>query len=250
MNRIYTFSTKEFQPISFRDVYLYDCFGSIFQFLKSNKFSVEEINRLAKPELKANSAIEWYANYNGEFKSIDRFDASFKKKVLEEYGVLNDKVDRFCAQLKRMNTPDGKEWFELLSAVFDAKNVLLVSNGSDWVVIWGWRFNSLNVNYRVPEFSRVEATPIIEDQSDEKISTIQEISEEVPQPLDVPFEEPPVNSFPQENSIRYKLPWWRRVLRFLRWFTYRFWMLLLILALLPLLFCLVRLIDKWLCLHL
>lgn len=250
MNRIYTFSTKEFQPISFRDIYLYDCFGSIYQFLKSNKFSVEEINRLAKPELKANSAIEWYANYNGEFKSIDRFDASFKKKVLEEYGMLNDKVDRFCAQLKRMNTPDGREWFELLSAVFDAKNVLLVSNGSDWVVIWGWRFNSLNVNYRVPEFSRVEATPIIEDQSDEKISTIQEISEELPQPIAVPFEEPPVSSFPQENRTRYKLSWWRRVLRFLRWFTYRFWMLLLILALLPLLFCLVRLIDKWLCLHL
>lgn len=250
MNRIYTFSTKEFQPISFKDVYLYDCFGSIYQFLKSNKFSAEEIIRLAKPELKANSAIEWYANFNGEFKSIDRFDSAIKKKVVDEYGKLNDKVDRFCAQLKRMNTPDGKEWYELLTAVFDAKNVLLVSNGSDWVVIWGWRFNSLNVNYRVPEFSRVEATPIIEDQSDEKISTIQEISEEVPQTIDVPFEEPPVSSFPQENRIRYKLPWWRRVLRFLRWFTYRFWMLLLILALLPLLFCLVRLIDKWLCLHL
>ena len=250
MNRIYTFSTKEFQPISFKDVYLYDCFGSIYQFLKSNKFSAEEIIRLAKPELKANSAIEWYANFNGEFKSIDRFDSAIKKKVVDEYGKLNDKVDRFCAQLKRMNTPDGKEWYELLSAVFDPKNVLLVSNGNDWVVIWGWRFNSLNANYRVPEFSRIESTPVIESQLEEKISSIHEIQEEVPFQKIEPLVESPLTSAPQESIPRSKLPWWRRILRFLRWFTYRFWLLLLVLALLPLIICLVRWLDKWLCLHL
>lgn len=249
MNRIYTFSTKEFQPISFRDVYLYDCFGSIFQFLKSNKFSVQEINRLAKPELKANSAIEWYANYTGEFKSIDRFDNVLKKKVIEEYGVLNDKVDRFCAQLKRMNTADGKEWFELLSAVFDPKNVLLVSNGSDWVVLWGWRFNSLNVNYRVPEFSRIEATPVIESQADDKMSSMHEIQEVLPTEEIAPIPEEPVPPVYQENFTRYKIPWWRRFLRFLRWFTYRFWLLLLGLALLPLLFCLLCWLAKWFGMH-
>ena len=248
MNRIYTFSTKEFQPISFKDVYLYDCYGSIFQFLKSNNFSSAEISRLAKPELKANSAIEWYANFNGEFKSIDKFDNIQKKKVIEEYGKLNDKVDRFCAQLKRMNTSDGKEWFELLSAVFDPKNVLLVSNGNDWVVIWGWRFNSLNANYRVPDFSRIESTPVIENQSDDKISSIQEIKEEAPLEDEVPVV-PPVTEVQQERVRTEKLPWWKRFFRFLRWFTYRFWLFLLLLALLPLLLCFLCWLNNWLNLH-
>lgn len=248
MNKIYTFSTKEFQPISFKDVYLYDCFGSIFQFLKSNNFSSVEISRLAKPELKANSAIEWYANFSGEFKSIDKFDNVQKKKVIDEYGKLNDKVDRFCAQLKRMNTSDGKEWFELLSAVFDPKNVLLVSNGNDWVVIWGWRFNSLNANYRVPEFSRIESTPVIENQSEEKISSIHEIKEEAPLEDEIPYT-PPVTDIQQESVRTEKLPWWKRIFRFLRWFTYRFWLLLLLLALLPLIFCFLCWLNTWMSLH-
>jgi hypothetical protein len=249
MNKIYTFSTKEFQPISFKDVYLYDCFGSIYQFLKSNKFSSQEIDRLAKPELKANSAIDWYANYNGEFKSIDKFDDALKKKILLEYGHLNDKVDRFCAQLKRMNTPDGKEWFELLTAVFGPKNVLLVSNGTEWVIIWGWRFNSLNANYRVPEFTRIETTPVIEVQEDDKISTIEEMTVSAPAQIEAPIPEPPTSSAPSDAVVAQKMPWWKRFLRFLRWFTYRFWFLLLMLALIPLIFCLIRWLDNWLCMN-
>jgi hypothetical protein len=149
-----------------------------------------------------------------------------------------------------MNTADGKEWFELLSAVFDPKNVLLVSNGSDWVVLWGWRFNSLNVNYRVPEFSRIEATPVIENQTDDKISSMHEIQEVAPPDELPPFPDEPLAPVPQENLGRYKLPWWKRVLRFLRWFTYRFWLLLLFLALLPFIFCLLCWVAKWLGLHL
>ena len=250
MNKIYTFSTKEFQPISFKDVYLYDCFGSISQFLKSNKFSPGEIDRLAKPELKANSAIEWYANFNGDFKSIDKFDDTLKKKVLEEYGQLNDKIDRFCAQLKRMNSADGKEWFDLLTAVFNPKNVLLVSNGNAWVIIWGWRFNSLNVNYRVPEFTRIETTPVIEAQEEDKILSIEEMSVNSLPLIEDPIPEAPMNNGPAETRNTIKIPWWRRILRFLRWFTYRFWLLLLMLALIPLVFCFLRWLDRWLCMNL
>ena len=247
MNKIYTFSTKDFQPISFRDVYLYDCYSSVYQFLRSNKFSVVEITRFAKPELRANSSIDWHADFKGVFKPIDSFDDSIKNKVLYEYGQLNDRIDKFCIQLKNMNTSDGQEWYELLSAVFDQKNLLLVSNGSDWALIWGWRFNNLNVNYRVPEFTRVESTPIIEPHIDEKISSVQDLKNEKSDSFLARSEDPPLKTHTSAVAIPARITWWQRIFKFLRWFTYRWWFLLLFLALLPLIFCLVRCVDRWLC---
>jgi hypothetical protein len=128
--------------------------------------------------------------------------------------------------------------------------VLLVSNGSAWVIIWGWRFNSLNVNYRVPEFTRIETTPVIESQEEDKILSIEEMADHSLPLMEDPLPETPLNNAPEETRNRIKLPWWRRIFHFLRWFTYRFWLLLLMLALIPLVFCFLRWLDRWLCMNL
>lgn len=241
MNKIYTFSTKDFKPISFNDFYLYENYGLIIQLLKANKINPNDIDRLCMPEIKGGIQVDWYANKKGEFKSLDKFDNKIQASIMSEFNDWKSKLTGFSKKLKNNSSPESKEWHLILEAILNKDNLVLLSNGEDWALVWGWIFNAFNLYYSAPEFERYQNTPELIHE-EQPIQTLGDVNlkikdEEIVQ--DPPIVEPE-RVVERQVYPRYKVSWWRRVLRFLRWFTYRFWFFFLLIVFCMLLICLFR----------
>jgi len=248
MNKIYTFSTKEYTPISFNDFYLYENYGLIVQLLKANKISDADIGRFCKPEIQAGQQVDWYANKIGEFKSLDKFDSQVQSSIIAEFDEWKIRMQVFSKKLKNNGTSESKEWFQIMEAILHKDNLIVLSNGADWSLVWGWLFNKFNSYYSRPDFERYQTTPelIQEELPAQSIGEVNLRLHEESGLENSKMEQEEISA-PSQHYPRYSMPWWLRLLKFLRWFTYRFWFFFVLIMLILLLLCLFRALNFYFC---
>ena len=206
MTKFYKISTTDFQPISFKNVYLYGEYNKIKNFLASNN-QQEVLKVLAVPSYKKNN-IEWSANTNNEIKKLDQYSKTQQDKILSQYNEFLNSYNSFVNKLKLSKNQDNKNWGELLFSLIEGTANELFSDGEDIFITWGWRLLDENSKKLIPVYSPPpyigkDVTPIIEEEKDEPeiIPVINEYEES-------PFEEEEKLSWLDSSYLFFKLQWW------------------------------------------
>lgn len=281
MNKIFELSTKQYEPISVGSSYLFEQHHAIVSFLKS-KLDPSHLNILASPKLNERTEIiEWYANTSGTLSHIDTFSEELQIAIKQKYWELKFKINEIIQSLSSSSKgTEANQWIEILNSTFSENDNLLISNGDDFFIIWGWKFNSGASNYLDPQFLPLP-TPFIdntyrndqniENNGEQPVSMSTSDSNEshiedniVENPIDEQVEKnKDINvilttsegaNIPQENNTINeteiidkpyvatirKLTFWERIKRFFRWISYRFWALMMLIIFILLLCCLCK----------
>jgi len=251
MKLIYSLSTETFDPISFGTDYLYNQHERIHGFLLNNyKLKYREI--LAKPRLSGN-IVNWYGNFDAPLSRLNEFPEDIQEKIKTEYWeVINDikvKID----ELAQSRDDERRNWAKLLNEVFNSDNNILLSDGVEWCLLWGWKFKNAQQNYQGPVF-----LPVTNPINNEVSSHIEPEPEKVKEPEIIeeftPFEdvkaadEVPVETKPTDEIVDddvlvgpiVKPTLWDIIKRFLRRFVYRWWGLLLLIVLILIISCMCK----------
>lgn len=153
MNKIFEISTREYEPISIGSSYLFEQSNAIISFLK-HSLDTKYINSIATPKLVEKSEmIEWYANSSGSVSLIDSFETEDQLSIKQKYWDLKFKINEIIQSLRGSSkSAEANQWIEILTSTFSEDNNLLLSNGEDLFLIWGWKFNAGAINYLDPQF--------------------------------------------------------------------------------------------------
>ena len=206
MTKFYKISTTDFQPISFKNVYLYGEYKKIKNFLVSNN-QQELLKALAIPSYKNNN-IEWSANANNEVKKIDQYDQDQQDKILSQYNEFLNSYNSFINNLRSSKNQDNKNWGELLFSLIEGTANELFFDGENIFITWGWRLLNENSKKLIPVYSPPisileEETSVIEVKKDDS-----EIIPIIDKHEEIPFEEEKKLSWLDSSYLFFKCQWW------------------------------------------
>jgi len=205
--------------------------------LKLNENQFKRI--LAKPVL-LNEQVLWYANYQGPFSRLSDFEEQTQVDIKYKYWSVRQILQQEILKLEQSSDIEKQNWASLLKDVFDEDSNVILTDGNDWCLLWGWRFRNMKENYLAPEFMPMFAPSISPSQltpggteasTESSLPRIGHITD--PKKMAV-FE----GQTAQSLSVRPSN--WDRIKRFLRRLVYRFWGLFFLLMLILLLMCLCK----------
>jgi len=206
MTSFYNISTTDFQPISFKNIYLYTEYKKIKNFLVSNN-KQELLKVLAIPSYNNNN-IDWSANTKYRINKLAQYSENQQNKILLQYNEFLDSYKSFVDNLRSSKNQDNKNWGELLFSLIEGTANELFSDGENIFITWGWRLLDENSKKLIPVYSPPpsilgDITPIIEEEKDEPetIPVIDEYEES-------PFEEEEKLSWLDSSYLFFKRQWW------------------------------------------
>jgi len=206
MTSFYNISTTDFQPISFKNIYLYTEYKKIKNFLVSNN-KQELLKVLAIPSFNNNN-IDWSANTKYRINKLAQYSENQQNKILLQYNEFLDSYKSFVDNLRSSKNQDNKNWGELLFSLIEGTANELFFDGKDIFITWGWRLLDENSKKLIPVYSPPpsilgDITPIIEEEKDEPetIPVIDEYEES-------PFEEEEKLSWLDSSYLFFKRQWW------------------------------------------
>jgi len=206
MTSFYNISTTDFQPISFKNIYLYTEYKKIKNFLVSNN-KQELLKVLAIPSFNNNN-IDWSANTKYRINKLAQYSENQQNKILLQYNEFLDSYKSFVDNLRSSKNQDNKNWGELLFSLIEGTANELFSDGENIFITWGWRLLDENSKKLIPVYSPPpsilgDITPIIEEEKDEPetIPVIDEYEES-------PFEEEEKLSWLDSSYLFFKRQWW------------------------------------------
>jgi hypothetical protein len=129
-----------------------------------------------------------------------------------------------------------------LKEVFNEDDNVILSDGSDWCLLWGWKFRNTQENYLSPEFM---PKPIMQDANKGSASKNAPLGTRL-SPLAVPLaaasNETDPNALNDKAALAKsaKQPLWVRIKRFLRTTVYRLWGLMFLIMFILFLMCLFK----------
>jgi hypothetical protein len=222
MFKFHQISTQDFEPISHDKRYLFDLYDKIINLLNLN-LGGQAGFVLAKP-FRNGHFIEWYSNYP-DLKNVVTLDESGKAQVYRLYWDYRENVNKLIAKLKNTKDADNNNWALIFEKVFNETDNIIFYNGSNFVIVWGWKF--FNHSIYKPQIidPLMDQNPIIAPSvPTNNPSPTSEVEESIPvNPIvaeePIPSAEaPPVPVLPRDSFIE-----------FLRWFASNYWWLLLLL---------------------
>jgi len=242
MTVIYKIDTDKFEPNSHGSNYLYDQFDRIQSFL--NKQNNELYNNLlAKPVL-SNNQVLWYANFSQPFSRITELSQQEQIEIKAKYWEVRQHIDNEIQKLSLSKDSEKQNWGNLLKDVFNEDDNVILSDGKDWCLLWGWKFRNNKENYLAPEFMpKISAanaeipTGSVENNAPTPIVTQTNIPI-ITEPEKVHIVEDTTLSTLRVAKVKPTL--WDRIKRFLRTLVYRIWGLLLLIMFILFLACLFK----------
>jgi hypothetical protein len=238
MTIIYKIDTAKYDPISYGTNYLYNEFDRIQSFLI--KLNTERYkNILAKPVL-ANGSVQWYANFNQPFSRINELSADAQVSIKAKYWAFRQYIDNEIQQLSQSREIEKQNWGGLLKEVFNEDDNVILSDGSDWCLLWGWKFRNTQENYLSPEFM---PKPVMQDVNTALGNTpVGNKSTPLAVPIAIATSEnnpsDVISKAPLAKSAKPSL--WARIKRFLRTTVYRLWGLMFLIMFILFLMCLFK----------
>jgi hypothetical protein len=242
MGLIYVINASDYEPISFGDNYLYHQYDKISSFLLKN-YGKEYQGILSKPVL-SNGVVNWHANHDMQLSRIGDLNHDTQISIKKLYWDLKKRLDQDIDDLEFSSLPEKNKWGSMLRQVFDDENNMILSDGSFWCLLWGWKFKNKTENYRPPQFlvpepkeielATQENTPVETEPPDlSQQSRGEEIKKDYVHPL-VATDANNKVTVNKKSNFGYKIK------RFFRNFVYRYWGLLLFILLIMFIFCIVQ----------
>ncbi len=238
MKKIFATDFNDYSPRSADGRYLYDQYERITQFL-APKIGMNELKYIAKPVLELDkNQVVWQSNFPDEMQNLDSFDIETQSKIEADFVTWNKKILQQIRNLSSGNDENLK-WANLLKEAFSVANIKLISDGTEWALIWGWEFrNKLQTiepgwesdivdNVKEPIGGEGITPPVPEPPIPPTPTPTPTPPVADPPPSDPPLPPPPPNPSPVEKNKRGFLALLRR---FFRWLAYRFWGLMMLIV--------------------
>ena len=245
MKKIFATDFNDYSPRSSADGrYLYKQYERITQFLAPN-IGMNELKYIAKPvhELDKNQVV-WQGNFPDEMQNLDSFDIETQSKIEADFVTWNKKILQQIRNLSSGNDENLK-WANLLKEAFSVANIKLISDGTEWALIWGWEFRNklqtIQPNWESDIVDDVKepiggvgvgmgvgiTPPVPEPPIPPTPPVDPPLPPPPPPPIDPPLPPVPPNPSPVEKNKRGFLALLRR---FFRWLAYRFWGLMMLIV--------------------
>lgn len=260
MNEFFILYNDEYKAISYDKKYLYLEFHKIknllVKFVKEGRLSQQYKDILAAPEVKSidgKNAIVWMS----DFENLKKFQAHPNEGAYVNYQNFKAEINVVLKDFENSKDENLKNWYHILSSVFDESNCFLFHNSKDICLIWGWEFDN-QINYKPNFGKRNESITFIDSEMESSLEhpiNENEISGEKTDDSSYGKEllltefENDISDFEEETvqkSIIEEIPNDEEVyiddeetgknenkfLQFLKWFAHKFWWLLFLLLLL------------------
>jgi len=237
MTVVHSIDTSKYDPISHGSNYLYNQFDRIQSFLiKQNADRYRNV--LAKPVL-TNGQVLWYANFDQPFSRLTELSEEKQINIKAKYWEVRQHIDAEIQQLSLSKDVEKRNWASLLKDVFNEDDNVILSDGENWCLLWGWKFRNLRENYLSPEFmpKPLPLAPLV-DRAQPRTSG-QGVAASSLTPLVDDGRVPIVPVTRAAASIK-KTRFWDRLKRFLRRLVYRLWGLMLLIMFILFLACLFK----------
>lgn len=138
MYLVYSINSEDFIPISVNKDYIFRQYEAINSFVIRNLNA--ELGRILTKPIVSGDSINFYTEYSGEFIDLQLCKESLKYEMLVKYNKLLHEVNKKCQVLKTNTDEDSQRWSTLLKEVFNLDHNLVLTNGDQLVLIWGWKF--------------------------------------------------------------------------------------------------------------
>jgi hypothetical protein len=229
--KIYSINTNSHEPVSFEKSYLYNQYDKIQSFLIKN-YGIKYKEVLAKPII-SDEQVLWHGNFQNKMNRIADYPEDVQNSIKQEYWELINYVNVEINKLTVSNNAEKESWGKLLKEVFNDENNIILTDGNNWCLLWGWRFRNNQENYLPPLFKSNTAENQINSSN----------SNYTPIPL---TQQNPISSS-EDNTVSPPIKnkrraggFWISFLHGLRYFVYRFWGLLFFIILALLISCLFK----------
>ena len=221
--KIYSINTNSYEPVSFEKSYLYNQYDKIQSFLIKN-YGIKYKEVLAKPII-SDEQVLWHGNFQNKLNRISEYPEDIQNTIKQEYWLLINYVNDEINKLAIAKDPEKQSWGKLLREVFNDENNIILTDGNEWCLLWGWKFRNNQENYLPPVFKT----------KSEEIAT-NNFGTGMPTPF-IPEIVNSANTLLAENAtkeeestskktIKAGGSGWLSFLHALRYFVYRFWGLL------------------------
>ena len=225
--KIYGINTNSFEPVSFEKSYLYNQYDKIQSFLIKN-YGIKYKDVLAKPII-SDEQVLWHGNFQNKMNRISEYPEDIQNEIKQQYWDLINYVNVEINKLALSNDVEKQSWGNLLKEVFNDENNIILTDGKEWCLLWGWRFRNNQENYLPPLFKTNMVSNFVTNSTDNLAA--------IPSTQSVVSES---KTAPQDINKKQAGGFWLSFVHGLRYFVYRFWGLLFFIILFLLIACLFK----------
>jgi len=158
MKVIDTQNISRIKPVIYDNKAVIENYEAIVSFIRAN-LEKPYYNLLAKPVVK-DDIVSWVAPFGHKFKPFDTFSKAVQKEILIKYNLDVNRINEISDEFMLSGHIESKNWGRILKLVFNYDNNIIYSDGSNYILAWGWQFNNRDENYIPPEL--LPAPPIVE----------------------------------------------------------------------------------------
>ncbi len=212
MKKQYSLNFNQYTPVSKGSGYLFMQYEAIASFLRTN-FKAHFHDVLLKP-IKRENAVDFWSEDHKSYQEIEQLAPEQRTEILQKYNALIYEVEQRCKMLAAGTGQDDFSWASILRKVFDMDSNILLSDGQDLRIIWGWSFLNKS-SYSLPlaafahllETNEAEEEPIVaeevQDDHENNLETQPEIEDLATEPEVVeesPIPEEQIEELPAHDN--------------------------------------------------
>ena len=220
--KIFSINTNSYEPVSFGKSYLYNQYDKIYSFITSN-FGNKYKNILAKPIISENQVL-WHSDSKNTMNRISDLSEDVQNSIKQQYWLFLEFINQEISKLLLSKDFEKQSWGNLLKEVFNDDNNIILSDGNDWCLLWGWKFRNNQENYLLPKFKSKadENIPYNNTNLSNQDSSFLNKTQNTVLDDSTDFIQKNSNNLQKKKNRNI----WSTIAHFLRYFVYRFWGLL------------------------
>ena len=180
MKKQYSLNFNQYTPVSKGSGYLFMQYEAIASFLRTN-FKTHLHQVLLKP-IKRENAVDFWSDDHKIYQEIETLDPGLRKEILQKYNAIVYEVEQRCKILATGSGQDDFSWASILRKVFDMDSNIILSDGQDLRIIWGWSFlNKSSYSLPLSAFAHLLEPEATEDEITDAIDDHENIIEVQPE---------------------------------------------------------------------
>ena len=180
MKKQYSLNFNQYTPVSKGGGYLFMQYEAIASFLRTN-FKTHLHQVLLKP-IKRENAVDFWSDDHKIYQEIETLDPGLRKEILQKYNAIVYEVEQRCKILATGSGQDDFSWASILRKVFDMDSNIILSDGQDLRIIWGWSFlNKSSYSLPLSAFAHLLEPEATEDEITDAIDDHENIIEVQPE---------------------------------------------------------------------
>jgi len=147
MKKQLTLKFNQYIPVSVGNTYLFTHYEAINNFIRQN-LRPELHDLLLKP-IKRQSEVDFWSDNERTYHELKNYSSEAQSDVLKHYNAATYEIKEYANRLKSTGREEDYKWGELLLKSFDIDNHIILTDGQQFKLVWGWQFSN-KTSYELP----------------------------------------------------------------------------------------------------